>query len=46
MAEGFTEVTMTALKKKPKATKSSENRATSLIAHTAKMVARIVRRRD
>ena len=35
----FTEVTMIALKKKPQATKCS------LIAHTAKVVAKILRRR-
>jgi hypothetical protein len=33
-----------ALKKKPKATKRSDNRTISLIAQTAKIVARILRR--
>jgi hypothetical protein len=41
----FIEVTMTALKKKPKATKCSDHRTIHLIAHTAKIVARILRRR-
>ena len=41
----FIEVTMTALKNKPKATKLSDNRTISLIAHTAKIVARILRGR-
>jgi len=41
----FTEVTMIALKKKPQATKSSDHRTISLIAHTAKIVAKILRRR-
>jgi retron-type reverse transcriptase len=41
----FTEVTMFALKKKPQATKCSDHRAISLIAHTAKIVAKILRRR-
>jgi hypothetical protein len=45
VAQGFTEVKMTTLKKKPKAIKFSDNRAISLIAHTAKIVARILRRR-
>jgi hypothetical protein len=40
-----TEVTMIAFKKKPKATKCSDHRTMSLIAHTAKIVARILRRR-
>jgi hypothetical protein len=39
------EVTMTALKKKPKATKCSDHRTISIIAHAAKIVARILRRR-
>jgi hypothetical protein len=39
------EVTMIALKKKPKATKCSDHRTISLIAHTAKIVASILRRR-
>jgi hypothetical protein len=38
-------VTMTALKKKPSPTKCSDHRTISLIAHTAKIVARILRRR-
>jgi hypothetical protein len=41
----FTEVTMIALKKKPQATKCSNYRTISLIAHTAKIVAKILRRR-
>jgi hypothetical protein len=41
----FIEVTMIALKKKPKATKCSDHRTISLIAHAAKIVARILRRR-
>jgi len=36
---------MIALKKKPQATKCSDNRTFSLIAHTAKIVAKILRRR-
>ena len=36
----FTEVTMIALKKKPQATKCSDRSTTSLIAHTAKIVAK------
>ena len=41
----FTEVTMTALKKKPQATKCSDHHTISLITHTAKIVAKILRRR-
>ena len=41
----FTEVTMTALKKKTQATKCSDHRTISLIAHTAKIIAKIFRRR-
>jgi len=41
----FTEVTMIALKKKPQATKCSDHRAINLTAHTAKIVAKILRRR-
>jgi hypothetical protein len=41
----FTEVTMIAIKKKPQATKCSDHRTISLIAHTAKIVAKIIRRR-
>jgi len=41
----FTVVTMIALKKKPQATKCSDHRTISLIAHTAKRVAKILRRR-
>jgi hypothetical protein len=41
----FTEVTMIALKKKPQATKCSDHHTLSLIAHTAKIVAKILRRR-
>jgi hypothetical protein len=39
----FVEVTITALKKKPEATKCSDHRTISLIAYTAKIVARILR---
>jgi len=41
----FMEVTMIALKKEPQATKCSAHRTISLIAHTAKIVAKILRRR-
>jgi hypothetical protein len=41
----FTEVTMIALKKKPQATKCSDRRTISLIAHTSKIVAKTLRRR-
>ena len=41
----FTEVTLIALKKKPQVTKCSDHRTISLIAHTAKRVAKILRRR-
>ena len=41
----FTEVTIIVLKKKPQATKCSYHRTISLIAHTAKIVAKILRRR-
>jgi hypothetical protein len=41
----FREVTMIASKKKPQATKCSDHRTISLIAHTAKIVAKILRRR-
>jgi len=41
----FTEVTMIALKKKPQATKCSDHHTISLIAHTAKIKAKILRRR-
>jgi len=41
----FTEVTMNALKKKPQATKCSDHRAISLVAFTAKIEAKILRRR-
>jgi len=40
----FTEVTMIGLKKKPQATKCSDHRTVSLIAHTAKTVVKILRR--
>ena len=43
--QDFTEVTMIALKKKTKATKCSDNHTLSLIAHTAKIIAKILRRR-
>ena len=41
----FKEVTMIALKKKIQATKCSEHRTVSLISHTAKIIAKIHRRR-
>jgi len=41
----FTEVTMIALKKKPQATKCSDHGTINLIAHTAKIVGKILRRR-
>jgi hypothetical protein len=41
----FTGVTMTALKKKPKATKRSDCHTISIITHIAKTVERILRRR-
>jgi hypothetical protein len=41
----FTEVTMIALNKKTKATKCSDHRTVSLIAHTAKIIAKILKRR-
>jgi hypothetical protein len=41
--QDFTEVKMTALKKKPKATKCSDHRTVSLIAFSAKTVAKIER---
>jgi hypothetical protein len=40
----FTEFTMIASKKKPHATKCSDHRTVSLIAHTAKILAKILRR--
>jgi len=40
----FTEVIMIALKKKTKATKCSDHRTISLIAHTAKIIAKILSR--
>jgi hypothetical protein len=39
----FTEVKMIAINKKPKATKCSHHRTITLIAHTTKTVARILR---
>jgi hypothetical protein len=42
----FTEVTMVALKKKPKARKCTDHRTISLIAHAAKVVASVIRRRS
>jgi hypothetical protein len=41
----FMEVTIITLQKKPQATKCSDHRTISLIAHTAKIVAKIFRRR-
>ena len=43
--KGFTEITMTALKKNPKATKCSNHHTISLIARAAKIVVRILRGR-
>jgi hypothetical protein len=40
LPKDFTEVTMISLKKKPKATKCNNHCTISLIAHTAKIVAR------
>jgi len=40
----FTEVTIITLKKKPQATKCSDHGTISLITHTAKIVAKILRR--
>ena len=42
----FTEVTMIALKKKPQATKCSDRSTISLITHTTKIVAKILRRTE
>ena len=44
--QDFTEVTMIALKKKTKATKCSNYHTISLIAHTAKIIAKILRGRS
>jgi hypothetical protein len=41
----FTEVTMIALKKKPRATKCSDHRTVSLIAHTAKTLRRRIEKK-
>jgi hypothetical protein len=41
----FTEITVTALKKKPKATKCGDHHTIILIAHAAKIVAKILRGR-
>jgi hypothetical protein len=43
-SKDFTEATMITLKKKPQSTKCSDHRTISLIAHTAKTVATILRR--
>jgi hypothetical protein len=43
--KNFTEDSMIALKKKPQATKCSDHRTISLIPHTAKIVAKMLRRR-
>ena len=43
--QDFTEVTMIALKQKTKATNCSDYRTISLIAHAAKIIAKILRRR-
>ena len=45
LPKDLTEVTMIALKKKPQATKCSDHHTISLITHTAKIVAKILRRR-
>jgi hypothetical protein len=45
LPKDFTEVTVIALKKKPQSTKRSDHRTISLIAHTAKIVVKILRRR-
>jgi hypothetical protein len=42
----FTEVTMVALKKKPKARKCTDLRTVSLTAHAAKVMASVIRRRS
>jgi hypothetical protein len=41
----FTEVTMITLKKKPEATKCSDHRTISLIAHTTKVVSNVLKER-
>jgi len=41
----FTEVTMIALMKKPQATKCSEHRTISIIAHTAKILRRRIEKK-
>ena len=45
MAKDITEFTIIALKEKPQATKYSDHRTISLIAHTAKRITTIFRRR-
>jgi hypothetical protein len=42
----FTEVTMVALKKRPKARKCIDHHRISLIPHAAKVVASVIRRRS
>jgi hypothetical protein len=42
----FTEVTMVALKRTPKARKCTDHRTISLTAHAAKVVASVIRRRS
>ena len=42
-SKDFREGTMIALKKKPQATKCSDHRTISLIVHTAKIIAKILR---
>jgi hypothetical protein len=42
---GFIEVTVVALKRKPKATKCSDHHTISVITHTTKIVVRVLRRR-
>jgi len=45
VAQNFTKVTVIALKKKTQATKCSDHRTISLIANTAKIITKILRRR-
>jgi len=44
MLKDFTEVTMIALQKKPKATQCSSHHTLNLIIHTTKIVARILKK--
>jgi hypothetical protein len=45
VGKDFTDVTMIALKKKPQATKYSDHLTINLVTHTAKIVAKTLRRR-